>query len=49
VAIDPDNRVATLKGQHGTFVEPWDRERLQAIGYERINGPFDGMIEIDNA
>ena len=49
VALDPVAKVATLRGLHGSFEETWDPQRLKAFGYERIAGPFEGMIEDSHA
>ena len=46
LAIDPVEKVATLKGKLGEFTQPWDREALQAMGYQRVNGPVEGAIEV---
>lgn len=46
VAIDPVEKVATLKGTLGEFTQKWDRTALEAMGYTRVNGPIDGAIEV---
>ena len=45
VGVDPDTKIVTLRGKLGTFTEPWDPPKLKEIGYEKVDGPFEGMIE----
>lgn len=45
VAFDSDKKLVTLRGKNGTFVEPFRPAQFREMGYERIVGAFDGMIE----
>lgn len=46
VTFNPEKKEITLKGKHGTFVEPLrPLPQLREMGYERVVGPVDGMIE----
>jgi hypothetical protein len=46
LAYDPATKLATLKGQLGQCTEPFERARLEELGYVRIDGPVEGMIEV---
>lgn len=46
-AFDSVEKTITLTGRHGSFVEPLRPvAELKELGYERIIGAFDGMIEV---
>ena len=45
MSVDPTTKTVRLKGKHGSFTQLWDPPALKAMGYERVLGPFDGMIE----
>lgn len=47
VGYDADAKSITLRGKNGSFVEPFDPSRFKELGYERIIGPVEGMIEVD--
>jgi hypothetical protein len=47
VGYDPETKMATFKGAMGEFTDPYEPARLQELGYTRIVGPFDGMIEVE--
>ena len=49
VAYDPVAGNVTLKGKNGKFVEPFDPARFKEMGYERIIGPVEGAIELEQA
>ena len=46
VGYDPDTKLATLQGRLGKVTEPYDPPRFKELGYERIVGRFEGMIEV---
>ena len=49
VAYDAAAKTVTLKGKNGSFTEPFDPARFKEMGYERIIGPVEGAIELEQA
>ena len=46
VAFDTDKKLITLRGKNGEFTEPLRPvAEFRAMGYERVVGPFEGMID----
>ena len=45
VGYDPETKQATFKGLMGQFTDPFPG-KLKELGYERIVGAFEGMIEV---
>lgn len=33
ISLDKDKQVVTLRGEHGTFQEPYDPARFKRLGY----------------
>jgi hypothetical protein len=46
VDYDKATNLATLQGMVGQVTEPYDPPRFKELGYERIVGRFEGMIEV---
>jgi hypothetical protein len=49
IGHDPVALTITIKGPNGTFTEPFvSGARFTELGYERILGPVEGAIELEN-
>lgn len=47
IAYDAVAKTVTLRGKNGKFVEPFAPAQFKEMGYERVIGPVEGMIELE--